>query len=201
MKLTWHDVSARYNVKPAPSGLYLTQAIANSFAALPGRDADVLAELDTARAFLDELVQQWTITHQSADPRIRLGEEDLSRLRRFRTELRAMLRDDADSDLGFDTQIQISVRGRQADAVPLGTHADWLESAIGAELLFAAKETQLRRLKLCRNAACEVAFYDESKNSSRVWHDMAKCGTPQQMREYRARKRLAVDEQARGSQQ
>lgn len=37
----------------------------------------------------------------------------------------------------------------------------------------------LRRLKLCRNPLCHTAFYDLSKNNSKVWHDLATCGSPQ----------------------
>jgi predicted RNA-binding Zn ribbon-like protein len=78
--------------------------------------------------------------------------------------------------------------GRQVEVIPAGAGAAWLESAIGAELLLAEEHGDLRRLKLCRNDACAVAFYDQSKNNSRVWHDMASCGTPLHVREYRKRK-------------
>jgi predicted RNA-binding Zn ribbon-like protein len=46
-----------------------------------------------------------------------------------------------------------------------------------------------RRLKICPNEWCHVAFYDRSKNNSAVWHDQASCGNIVNVRASRARKR------------
>jgi predicted RNA-binding Zn ribbon-like protein len=192
---TWHGVSERYDVELAPPGLHLTQALANSFAAKAGRDADPLAELDRAQAFVDELTGQWAESQQQeAAPRLVLSEAELERLRRLRDTVRALLREPGEAGPvngpdGLEAGVRVVVRRRTAAAVPTGSGAGWVESAVGAELLLAADQGVLRRLKLCRKPTCEVAFYDRSKNNSRVWHDMARCGTPQQMREYRKRKR------------
>ena len=43
------------------------------------------------------------------------------------------------------------------------------------------------RLKLCDNADCRVAFYDESKNRSRRWCDGRACGNRLRVRTHRAR--------------
>ncbi len=51
---------------------------------------------------------------------------------------------------------------------------------------------RLERLKACKG--CGWAFYDVTKNKSRVWCDMATCGSRQKARDYRAR-------QAAGSKQ
>ena len=81
------------------------------------------------------------------------------------------------------------MHGGQVAVTPTGTDGRWLESAVCAELLLAQQDNTLRRLKLCRNPVCRAAFYDQSKNGSKIWHDMARCGTPLHVREYR--KRLA----------
>lgn len=45
------------------------------------------------------------------------------------------------------------------------------------------------RLKLCRNDACAVAFYDRSRNRSGRWCDMAVCGNRMKARTFRERHR------------
>lgn len=59
-----------------------------------------------------------------------------------------------------------------------------------ASLVVALYRAQLsgdaERLKACRQ--CGWAFYDESRNRSRVWCDMALCGSQLKSRAYRQRK-------------
>ena len=43
------------------------------------------------------------------------------------------------------------------------------------------------RVKACRAAQCEWAFYDRSRNRSGVWCDMAVCGNRTKVRAYRSR--------------
>jgi len=44
-----------------------------------------------------------------------------------------------------------------------------------------------RRVKACRAAGCEWAFYDRSRNRSGVWCEMAVCGNRTKVRAYRER--------------
>ncbi len=44
------------------------------------------------------------------------------------------------------------------------------------------------RLKLCPADDCRRAFYDLSRNSSRVWCDMSDCGNLAKVRAYRGRR-------------
>jgi predicted RNA-binding Zn ribbon-like protein len=44
------------------------------------------------------------------------------------------------------------------------------------------------RLKACRAATCEWAFYDRTKNRSGVWCVMEECGNRAKVRAYRARR-------------
>jgi hypothetical protein len=52
-------------------------------------------------------------------------------------------------------------------------------------------ESHLRRLKTCRETFCRAAFYDRSRNNSRVWHDVHTSGNAVNLRAYRARQRVA----------
>ena len=187
MELTWHGVSDRYNAPLAPAGLRLTQALANSVALATPRDTDPLGELGTAQAWIEGLAEEWTKIHEGPVPDISLTARGLTRVRRLRATVRgALLRETAAT---LRAPIEVSVQGDQVAVTPTGTDGRWLESAVGAELLLAQQDNTLRRLKLCRKAACRAAFYDLSKNNSKVWHDMARCGTPLHVREYRKRLR------------
>jgi hypothetical protein len=187
MELTWHDVSDRYDAQLAPAGLRLTQALVNSIARAAPRDADPLDELGTAQAWIEELANEWASVHGGPVPDASLTARGLTRVRKLRSTVRDALLREATATLR--APIEVSVRGDQVAVTPAGTDGRWLESVVGAELLLAQQGNILRRLKLCRNPACQAAFYDLSKNNSKVWHDMAKCGTPLHVREYRKRLR------------
>jgi hypothetical protein len=64
--------------------------------------------------------------------------------------------------------------------------------AFGQRVLLAIHDAQLtgtwRRLKLCRNPQCLVAFWDNSRNTSGVWHDVRTCGNAANLRRSRARR-------------
>lgn len=64
-----------------------------------------------------------------------------------------------------------------------------------ARLLIAMTEAEAEgtwaRLKLCAADDCLLAFYDTSKNRSRLWCSMGMCGNRQKTRNYRARQRTA----------
>jgi predicted RNA-binding Zn ribbon-like protein len=45
------------------------------------------------------------------------------------------------------------------------------------------------RLKTCRNPACRWAFYDNTRNRSGAWCDMAVCGSRAKSRAYYSRRR------------
>jgi hypothetical protein len=48
------------------------------------------------------------------------------------------------------------------------------------------------RLKTCRNPACRWAFYDNTRNRSGVWCDMAGCGSRAKARAYYARRQASA---------
>jgi predicted RNA-binding Zn ribbon-like protein len=44
------------------------------------------------------------------------------------------------------------------------------------------------RLKACPGDACNYAYFDQTRNNSRLWCSMARCGSRAKMRAYRERK-------------
>ena len=76
---------------------------------------------------------------------------------------------------------------------PTGTGVRWLASAVWGEVLLAQRDGRWDRLKVCRNPLCPCAFYDRSRNNSRVWHDVRTCGNVANLRASRARRRAAAD--------
>jgi hypothetical protein len=187
----WHDVCDRYVAQLAPPGLHLTQALANSTARTPA-DYDPLHELTAAQPWVNALTREWAAVHGAPEPRIELTEPGLDRVRRLRTTVRAiLLRDGESTPATLRIPVDAAIDGERVELLPTGVDGQWLESAVGAELVLARRDDALRRLKLCREPGCRTAFYDLSKNNSKVWHNADTCGAPQRMREYRARRRAA----------
>jgi predicted RNA-binding Zn ribbon-like protein len=56
-----------------------------------------------------------------------------------------------------------------------------------AALYSATRDEQWPRLKLCGDPSCRWAFYDESRNHSSRWCDMASCGNRQKAQRFRSR--------------
>ena len=65
-----------------------------------------------------------------------------------------------------------------------GTNA--AESAVAIATVLTI-QNQLCRVKLCSCEDCQVAFYDRSRNCSRVWCDMATCGNREKSRTFRGK--------------
>lgn len=72
---------------------------------------------------------------------------------------------------------------------------DWHGAAalVAAEILLAQQRGQWERFKACPAASCGVAFYDESKNGSRIWHDVRTCGNQANLQAYRARRKASKE--------
>jgi predicted RNA-binding Zn ribbon-like protein len=182
MKQTWNEMTDWYEL--APPGLQLTQQVVNSIPRTP-ESIDPLDDVENAQGWLEVLVERWAAVHGGAVPEITVTARGLTRARRLRSAIHdALTRESAPC---LTAAIDVSIEGDQVAIVPKGSDGNWLESAISAELLLAQQDDTLRRLKLCRNPLCQSAFFDRSKNNSKVWHDTAKCGAPAYMREYRKR--------------
>jgi predicted RNA-binding Zn ribbon-like protein len=66
-----------------------------------------------------------------------------------------------------------------------GTGVDRALAEIVAALYRCKAAGTSDRLKLCKS--CGHAFYDTSKNRSRIWCDMTTCGSQEKARAYRQR--------------
>jgi predicted RNA-binding Zn ribbon-like protein len=68
---------------------------------------------------------------------------------------------------------------------PRGKGVDRALATIVAAVYQCQGSGSFERLKLCKS--CGYAFYDTSKNRSRVWCDMSTCGSQEKARAYRKR--------------
>ena len=166
--------TARFGLGPAPAELRLTQELLNTTAT--SKQPDLLVDLDHAREWLTEILP----TAPGLAP------ADVPELREVRTSLQCLVRGEPAELVGA---VDIRVDADGAVATPKAQGAGWLRSAIVAECLLARALGSWSRLKLCRNERCPVAFYDNSRNASRVWHDVSTCGNTANVRAFRSRLR------------
>jgi predicted RNA-binding Zn ribbon-like protein len=72
---------------------------------------------------------------------------------------------------------------------PVGSGLDGAFAELFAIIEQAAAEGSWVRLKVCADHGCRWAYYDNSKNRSRSWCNMAVCGNRSKARQYRSRRR------------
>ena len=190
-----YPASARMGTALAPATLMLSQELANTigFHHLP-QFVDLLAKVDTAQQWVDEVVPYWCASFGADDPHLVVTMADLPRLRAVRDPLRATLGGHAvaDADALITGNVDITVTAAGAHLEPHGVGADWLAAAVAIEAAAAHAQDTFRRLKLCHEPQCRTALYDRSKNNSRVWHDTATCGNKANARAHRARRRATA---------
>jgi predicted RNA-binding Zn ribbon-like protein len=187
------SATLRYRTSIAPDELTLTQELANTIS-VPGaaRGQDLLTETATAQAWLDTQVAAWGLRHGAEAPRIELTGRSLRQLRQLRERVRARLGGGADAAGTIATTVDVTITAGGSTLAPRGDGLAWLTGAVAIELHLAGLTGQRRRLKLCRNQECGVAFHDRSKNNSRTWHDVSSCGNLANVRAYRQRRRNAT---------
>jgi predicted RNA-binding Zn ribbon-like protein len=190
----------RYGIDAAPGGLALVQDLLNTAPAGP-REIDLLDRHETALTWWDEARTSWEVATHRTPGELVLTKTDLDGLRTFRNALRLVVArnnsgDDGTSDrgawslpqatvllrLGDDGQVQVEPRDKGWRAIA---------SVALIEVMEAQRVDTWRRLKTCRETLCRAAFYDRSRNNSRVWHDVHTCGNAVNLRAYRARQRVA----------
>ncbi len=74
---------------------------------------------------------------------------------------------------------------------PPPTGVDRAFGRVLAAIFETVADCSFRRLKICRDDACQWAYYDQSKNSSGNWCSMSPCGNRAKARAYRERQRAA----------
>ncbi len=181
------SATARYGLALAPAGLALAQELLNS--GLPSDpERDPLRSIETARAWLDDTVSDWSERTGQPNPGLSIAERDLPRLRKARQWLRDWVTDQGASRPSV-TAVAVQLEpGRGVSYSPGSGGAAGLESLVAVELLLADRTDTARRLKVCANPDCGAAFYDGSPNNSRRWHDVKTCGNIANLRASRARR-------------
>lgn len=149
-----------------------------------------------------EHVQQWFAAKGLWHGPATVSPEEVPRVIHLRSAIGALLREHLGADPDPRTRPTIEEVTRAAPIgitvgqdgalrlIPSGRGVDRALAEIVAALYRCQGSGKLDRLKLCK--ACGFAFYDESKNRSRIWCDMASCGSQEKARAYR--KRLAERE-------
>jgi predicted RNA-binding Zn ribbon-like protein len=184
--------TVRFGLPAAPSGLCLVQDLLNTRAlhVTSGHGfPDLLAETSTASPWLNGALATWSRQTGRPAPAVSLTDKDLRDLRRHRDHLHAWVTDPTAD--GPELAARVLVRPASSTVtyeVGQGT-ADGVLSLVYLELLLAGQTDRLARLKTCANSPCGAAFYDTSRNGSRVWHDVKTCGNVVNLRASRTRQR------------
>ncbi|MHA3701103.1 CGNR zinc finger domain-containing protein [Jatrophihabitans sp. YIM 134969] len=181
--------TARLGLDAAPAGLCVVQDLLNTAAMTMAPVPDLLADRQSAQAWLDASLRTWAEHTGATTPDITVGPRDLAALRQLRDSLRSSLTREGNADRTHPVDVQISVADGHVRHAPRGDGARAVASLVHLETLLASHTGTLRRLKTCQNPACGAAFYDHSRNATRVWHDMKTCGNTMNLRASRARRR------------
>ena len=83
--------------------------------------------------------------------------------------------------------VHAALREGAASLVPSGTGVDRALGEMAVALASARLTGRWARVKACTGEDCGFVFWDGSRNGSRRWCDMQRCGSRQKMRNYRAR--------------
>ncbi|MER9107786.1 CGNR zinc finger domain-containing protein [Mesorhizobium sp. M0243] len=103
------------------------------------------------------------------------------------TDLPGFLRACADGLAGSRTEIGAPGRPFGDPLTPIA-----FEAALAVSALSLLRDDTVARLRICPN--CTWLFVDRSRNSSRLWCDMAVCGNRQKASRHYRRRRMAENE-------
>ena len=181
------SATSRFLLDPAPDGLFLVQDLVNTSPVPAYAVRDLLHTVADARRWVGTVRSSPAV---GATPG-RITSPDLASLRALREEVVAVLAGRPIPPRVVSTEVAVGPDGR-ARLSPVGRGVDWLTSAVWGEVLLAQHDGRWARLKVCRNPVCPCAFYDGSRNNSRVWHDVRTCGNAANLRASRARRRAAA---------
>jgi predicted RNA-binding Zn ribbon-like protein len=179
---TWNE--------PAPGDLALVQRFVNSIDL--DTQADELSDPDRMGFWLRE-------AGLADDPAF--DEDARRRLIDFREALRRLLLAHNGGGLDAETVAALDAAARDAHvhvvfgddgAARLAPALGGAEGVLGRLLAIIARaeaDGTWSRLKACSSESCRWAFYDRSRNRSRIWCTMTICGNRAKARSYRARQR------------
>jgi predicted RNA-binding Zn ribbon-like protein len=193
MLYSW-SASDRFGLAVAPGGVALIQDFLNTkaIADFP----DLLADPALARSWATDAVRAWSATRDHDVHPPALNAADVAKLRVLRATITGLMSEDTDDRpadarpaLGFaSASLGLSDTG-EVRLEPAGRGWRWLASALWGEILLSQQTGSWGRLKQCHNPDCRSVFYDRSKNSSGVWHNVKTCGNAANLRASRARRR------------
>jgi predicted RNA-binding Zn ribbon-like protein len=185
--------SERLGLQLAPDGLSIVQDLINTAAIDVFEIPDLLADADAANRWAAAALGLWSQRTGQPPCDLTLAHRDLTPLRRLRTDLRHWLLTGELSTLTVPAKhLSVGMEAGRPTYRPRGDGAAGLTAIIGMEMLLATRSGTIDRLRVCMNHECSAAFYDQSKNGSRVWHDVKACGNVANLRASRARRRSAV---------
>jgi predicted RNA-binding Zn ribbon-like protein len=174
----------------APGRLAVVQDLVNSFDVVRGRDA--LAEPEVASA--------WLSSRGLLGRDALLTSGDLGVLHELRSAIRGLCLANRGREAHPQDARLLSSIARAAGVHPEFVHERQAELAVNAAgglgacgrlvaIVFEAVwDGTWPRLKACPGDACNsAAYYDQTRNNSRMWCSMARCGSRAKMRAYRAR--------------
>jgi predicted RNA-binding Zn ribbon-like protein len=170
---------ARFGLDPAPGGLILVQDLVNTALLDPALGVpDLLTDAGDAQRWLDAALPGSGIT---------LAAADLPRLRALREAVRAALLQRRSPAVPAQT-VELELHDGAVAYRATGTGWRAVAALVHVELLLAQHNGTWERLGSCANPACGAAFYDRTRNASRVWHDAKTCGNVMNLRASRARR-------------
>jgi predicted RNA-binding Zn ribbon-like protein len=170
-------------------------------------------ELDLIRGFVNTLdletredeiaspaaLRAWLAERELLAPRARVVAADVERARAVREALRAQLHANGgipaapEATRTLDDAAQrarLELRFGTDGSSALEPAAGGVDGALGRLLAIASAamlDGSWPRLKACAADNCQWAFYDHSRNHSRVWCSMDVCGNREKVRSYRER--------------
>ena len=179
---------ARLDLDPAPGGLILAQDLVNTSLLDPAMGLpDLLATVEEAQAWLDAALEAWARATSSPAATVTLSPADLPRLRALREAVRALVLGREAAAVPSQT-VELELRGGAVTYRATGAGWRVVAALVHTELLLAQHTGALERFRSCANPACGAAFYDRTRNGSRVWHDPRTCGNVMNLRASRARR-------------
>ncbi|WP_255638341.1 CGNR zinc finger domain-containing protein [Amycolatopsis sp. DSM 110486] len=185
----------RFGIAAAPSGLALVQDVLNTRPSPRKGFVDLLSTVGSAQRWAAAAMAEWAEAEGHRRRRVQLRTADVDELRQLREQLAALVRTEDEPVLpalsGLTLTAGTTTDGR-LDLEPTGSGWQLVGGAVLLEIHRAGRLDEWRRLKTCRSSACPIAFYDRSRNNSRVWHDVTVCGNIANLRASRARRRRVV---------
>jgi predicted RNA-binding Zn ribbon-like protein len=173
----------------APDQLTLVETFLNTIDYETG--ADALGDVHAA--------QKWLAARRLSSPGTEYDEADRRRLVDVRGALRGLVAANGGSGVHRRAvttlneaarRVRLGVRLHPDDGYRLMAEGVGIDRPIGEVLISVTGSMAAgswNRLKICANDACQLAFFDSSRNRSGRWCSMAKCGNRMKGRAYRER--------------